>query len=422
MSKLHMIKGTIKRDAITESTVDDSLIVPMRIAQVGVRDYIMEDSETWELYTQREAFLPEHLFKQDTLDSAKGLIATHYHPWSMINSGNWDFHMKGVTMGEAKVADNKFIEMDVKVFDTTMKAYILSGISDGVSMGYYCTEVKEPGEINGESYDVYVKDISFNHLAFCAREDARGGVELGAKLDSIDIKELPDITNVILDKDLGYKTSFLEEVQKFRRDTKIKSEVNTMRQVRLDGKTYEVPDAIGARLDSLAQDNTDIKANAAEVQTKLDTAEAAKTDLQKKYDTVEGERDGLQEKVTGLETEKSDLQAKLDAAPKEEEIVAKINLANEVSQITGKEVDIKLDTVEMHKQALETLSEGINLEGKSADYIAARYDMAKENAEAEGYPVVTKRADTEEDPEEKDQGVLRVDANGHAANHFSRAK
>jgi hypothetical protein len=428
MSKLHIVKGTFRKDAIRESPSDDSIIVPMRIAQVGIREYLIEkDFEfDYEFYIQREAFLPEHLFRQETLDTAKGVVATHYHPWDMINSNNWDWEMKGVTIGEATVEDNQFIAMDVKVFDPTMKAYILSEMSDGVSMGYYCDVIPEAGELNGQPYDAYVENIRFNHLAFCAREDARGGEELGVKLDTKDLKELPDTSNVILDKDLGYKTAFLEKVQKFRRDTQNKAEVQNMKDYRLDGKSYSIPDEIAARIDTLVQDGQDASAKLdtvnkelTGVKEELATEKTDKAELQKKFDTTEGERDGLQEKVTGLETEKTDLQTKLDAAPKEEDIIARINLSKQVSEITGEEVDIKMDVTDMRKKALEKLCDGIDLEGKSADYIEARYDTVIEKHEEEGFPVVEKRTDTDEEPGEKPEGTLRIDSNGHASNHFS---
>lgn len=407
MSKenLHILRGTIRRDTIQNVQADGSVIVTVRMAQVGVREYTqwIDNGEYSEYKKSREALLPEHLFSKETLESAKGILVTYYHPWRLLDQDNWDIYAKGVTIGEPRVEDNKFLTMDVKIFDKDLQAYVLSGASDGCSIGFIQTFVPEPGEIDGAAYDGYNKDIRLNHLAFCDREDARGGVELGVKLDTID--------KIAVDTTVASKA--YENACQHRVDTqnnKNKKQGGKKMEVRLDGKVFEVDDAVAGRLDALERENGTLKTQ----------VEAAK-DLQTRIDTLTGERDAARADVATKDAKITELQARVDAAPTEEGILKAVELAGFVSKLTGETESYKTDSKELMLKALTQMYPNEKFDTKSEAYLEARMDVLKESLEKDGYPTI-KTKDSDVKDVEGRVDTLGVDGYGRASNHFSMKK
>lgn len=402
---LHILRGTIRKDTIQNVQADGSVVVTVRMAQVGVREYSqwIDNGEYSEYKKSREALLPEHLFSKETLESAKGVLVTYYHPWRLLDPDNWDIYAKGVTIGEPRVEDNKFLTMDVKIFDKELQAYVLSGVSDGCSIGFTQTFVPEPGEIDGETYDGYNANIRLNHLAFCDREDARGGVELGVKLDTID--------KIAVDTTVASKA--YENACQYRVDTQNnnnKKQGGETMEVRLDGKVFDVDSAVAARIDTLEKENGALKAQ----------VEASK-ELQTRIDAITGERDAARADITAKEAKIAELQARVDAAPTEEGILKAVGLAGFVSKLTGEEESYKTDSKELMLKALTKMYPNEKFDTKSEAYLEARMDVLKESLERDGYPTVSAK-----DPEAKDTDTrvdtLGIDNFGRAANHFSMKK
>lgn len=418
--RLNIMQAEFRKDAIRESPSDGAIIVPVRMAQVGVRSYFYENSDTWEIEEVREAFLPSELFREETLESLKGLLITHYHPWSMLNKDNWDYYSKGVSIGEPTVEDNQYITMDVKIFDETLQAYVLSGIHDGCSVGYEQIFVPEPGNINGENYDGYNSQIIFNHLAFCAREDARGGEDLGVKTD---MKHVPNLSKVSIDSRFNIKMDTIKKAQKIRRDSNNQGG-SQMAKVKIGGKEFEVDSAVASRIDTLEVFEASANSNSEALKTlRADVAERDQKlkDLQAKCDTAAGERDAYKADLDKANEQVNGMKAKMDTMLSAEDVEKKVELAGKVSKITGKDEDFKMDSKDLHLAALKAGYPEESFEGRTDSYIEARFDVLYEKFNKEGFPtnVVLEEGAGREDTVNKDSFV---DKQGRAANHYSMQK
>lgn len=403
----HIIRGTFNKDTVRDSPTDDAKIVTVRLAKIGVRTYeYMDENGDW--FTMREAILPEQLFSEDTMRSAEGAYVTYYHPWRLLDSANWEYHTKGVTIGKAWVEDNTYLVMDVKIFDKDLQAYVLSGLADGCSIGYSQEFVFQPGDLDGTEYDGYNSNIRINHVAFCDRADARGGEDLGLKLDTI--------SKSAIDSSFRADTNIFSQLKNQRidqrdpdtnPDQKPKEGVN-MAQYNLNGKTFEVPEEIAARLDALGSENESLRAQAA-TQT---------TENQARLDTITGERDATKVELEAERAKVADLQARLDAAPTEEGILKSIALAGFVSKITGVEESHRTDAKELMLKALTKMYPNEKFDTKSEAYLEARMDVLKENLDRDGYPTVLVGGDAAPANERLD--TLGIDSHGAAGNHYTR--
>lgn len=405
----HIIRGTFNKDTVRDSPTDDAKIVTVRLAKVGVRDYEYMDADgNW--FTMREAILPEQLFSEDTMASAEGAYVTYYHPWRLLDSVNWDIYTKGVTIGKAWVEDNMYLVMDVKIFDKDLQAYVLSGLADGCSIGYSQEFVWQPGEINGEAYDGYNSNIRINHVAFCDRADARGGEDLGLKLDTICKSAIDSAfradTNTNIFSQLK-KHTIDQNDPGSSPDQKPREDVN-MATYNLNGKTFEVPEEIAARLDALGSENEGLRAQLA----------SANTESQSRLDTITGERDATRAELEAERAKVADLQARLDAVPTEEGILKAISLAGFVSKITGVEESHRTDSKELMLKALTKMYPNENFDTKSEAYLEARMDVLKENLERDGYPTVMVSGSGS--AEEVRTDTMGIDATGAASNHYTR--
>jgi len=154
------------------------LTVECVITKTGVMSYLDSDGNL-----QKEAKLPEDIFAEDTIESAKGVPASKEHPNEFpIDTSNYTEHMKGMTHTNVVKEDDTYLVVSVTVFDEQLIEEIKTGIREEVSIGLECTLVEESGTYNGEDYDYKQTNIKINHIAFTKK--GRAGSDVKARLDS----------------------------------------------------------------------------------------------------------------------------------------------------------------------------------------------------------------------------------------------
>lgn len=156
------------------------------LARTGVFPYVRQNGEV-----VREAKLPEHLFSDDTVESAKGIPVTLRHPPVSDNQGlvtteTYKKYARG-SVGDTITHTEDELEGHETVWDSELMNLLRDGEMVEVSVGFRSKQVWEPGEFNGEKYDCYQTNIRFNHLAHV--EKGRGGDGVRVYLDSCDVPE-----------------------------------------------------------------------------------------------------------------------------------------------------------------------------------------------------------------------------------------
>ncbi|MCW7459553.1 DUF2213 domain-containing protein [Leptospira bandrabouensis] len=135
---------------------------------------------------RREAKLPEDLFSEDAIASARGIPATDDHPPVTENEGllttaNATRFAKGALGDSIEVGEGEILWGNETVWDEELKASLLRGEKLEVSVGSRCKIDETPGEYKGQPYDVRQTNIRFNHVAHVTK--GRAGSEVRAYLD-----------------------------------------------------------------------------------------------------------------------------------------------------------------------------------------------------------------------------------------------
>lgn len=256
-----------------------------------------------------------------------GAPVTDGHPSQMVSPLNISKFQKGHINGTVREESGK-MKADVLVTDRSAIDSVSRG-KDQLSNGYYSQYSFEPGvSPEGESYDCEQLKIRPNHVAIVAA--GRNGPECRMS-DSID-----------------------------------RPEEKSMASTTINGVSYEVSEqvsqAVGilqANLDKANQKVNDLPNVDECIKTALDTKTS---ELQKALDAKQAEVDDLKTKIpTADELEK--------LAIDREKVVSKAKALCKTVDCSGKSLaDIKSSVV------LDRCSDLKTLDGKSEDYIDARFD------------------------------------------------
>lgn len=258
---------------------------------------------------------PEEVFSPESLASLCEAPVTNDHPAVPVTSENVKQFSVGVVASPRQDGDK--IRAQVIVQDgKTIVAMKLSR-KQQLSCGYTCDLEDAEGTFNGQPYNAIQKNIRHNHVAIVDRgraPDAR------MRLDSAD--------------------AFLVEQQ-------------PMGKIRIDGVDFEVSES------------------AAQAFAKQETAQAAlATELAKaqaRADAVSAE----------LQTVKAALKSATDPAT----IVAAVQERVALEKIAGKVLTCDMSALtpgEIKRQVIAAKSPEVKLDGKSEDYVQARFDYIAE--------------------------------------------
>lgn len=167
--------------AQAQSFGDGFLRARVTIARPGVFPYLTKDGNIrW------EAKLPEDLFSDITINTAKGAPVTDGHPPiddanGMVTPENYTKYIKG-SLGDSIIIRYGMLEATETIFDAKLINDLKQGKKVEVSIGFITDVDYTPGEYNGIRYDARQTNIRINHIAHV--EAGRAGEKVRAYLDT----------------------------------------------------------------------------------------------------------------------------------------------------------------------------------------------------------------------------------------------
>lgn len=275
---------------------------------------------------RREYRPPDEAFKADSLSSLKGKPITIGHK-GLVDSGNASsIAPVGTVLSEGR-QDGETIRADIVIYNLNTDARELS-------CGYTLTLDETAGTTpSGEHYDAIQRNIKYNHVAIVPK--GRAGI---ARLNM-------DGEQIIED--------YEEIKQKGRADTMADTNLT---KIRLDsGIEYDCAPEVKVEIEKMRNDSAE-KAKA------FDT-------LQAKFDAVDAE---LKKEKEGRAKDAEENKKNFDEAVKSRVALLKVAEEHKIEKADAMtDVEIKTAVIKAVR------GDSINLEGKSADYIEAAFDMAK---------------------------------------------
>lgn len=161
---------------------DGFLRARVSIARAGVFPYLYHDGQI-----RYEAKLPEDLFSEITINTAKGSPVTDGHvpvaDGGKVTPLNYNKYVKG-SLGDEAIVKEDHIWLNETVYDRDLIEDIKSGKKVEVSIGFDTILDSTPGEFRGHKYDARQTEIKINHLAHV--EAGRGGETVRVHLDGAD--------------------------------------------------------------------------------------------------------------------------------------------------------------------------------------------------------------------------------------------
>lgn len=329
------------------------------VTNVGVFMYKNQDGST-----RRELRLPSEVFHPDSIASLKMKPITNGHPTEPVTAENVAKYGKGMTgnnpsyptswaddmwpknpeyvRGEGKeIGDGYHLAVDMTITDPDTILEIRSG-KEELSCGYSVQMDETPGVWMGIPYDVIQRKIRYNHIAVV--DQARAGEAARIRLDSTDAFCVGEVSNI----------NDMED---------------DMKSIRLDGVEYQAEAKV---IETLVKTQNDL-------QTKTDELTQVKTDTGKKISELEAERDAYKGKLDKAEADlKAAQEATNDPKRRDQEVKARMELLS----IAGKaKVEVKDgdDDLAIKKAVISKVFPKLSLDGKDVNYIAASFDIAKED-------------------------------------------
>jgi len=313
----------------TRMTRDGYLVAEARVARTGIQLYSAgELGMTGDASRVVRVYRPaEEVFHEDAMASYAHRPVTSDHPSEMVDAKNWKQYAKGQT-GDEVMRDGEFVRVPIMLLDAGAIADMNNGKRE-LSMGYTMDLDTTAGTTpDGEQYDAVQRKLRMNHLALVPR--ARGGAQL--KMG-----------------DNHEEDSTMSEVK--------------LQTVTVDGLSVQTTDAGAQAISKLTGELQDAR-------TALTAAETThKTTLATK-DAELATKDAKIDDLTGKQLSDADLDAKVT------ERADLIATAKGVADLdyTGK------SAADIRSTAVAANLGQTAIDGKSVEYVAARFDILAEDS------------------------------------------
>lgn len=342
--------GAVKFDA--QVTGEGWIQAVCPVTRTGVFSYQMPDGTVL-----RELRHPDDVFSSASLKTLE-MIPLQVRHVAMLTPDNCKELQAGHVGQDIKVGA-PYVWAPVRITTQEGIDAAKSGV-DQLSCGYFCNVVAEKGVYNGEEYDARQKDIVYNHLALC--EQARLGPELRFAMDAQDA---------------------IQAERDSRLDSDPKKENPMLVKVTLPtGHAYDAAPEVGTEYRRLTEELATTKQAMATADSAAKAAAAeAKRLSDAEIEKLKGERDAIQGK---LDTALADLK-KVPAQIKDS-VRARINLEAAAAKVLDEADVAKLDGMDddqIRKAVIMAKQPDAKLDGKSAEYILARFDSLIENLDEE---------------------------------------
>lgn len=288
------------------------------VTRIGVFTYQNADGTI-----RKELRHPDDVLARDSLETLKMIPITVGHPQELVTVSNADKLSVGSTGENARV-DGRHIVVPLTI---TAKAGI-DAVKEGrqeLSLGYKLDLIEEAGNYDGESYTHRQRNIRYNHLAIV--DQARAGRAARLNLDGIEAAVL----------------------QPF--------EEKTMLKVNVDGIMYDAAPEVVNHLNKQTA-----RADEADAALKAEKSRADKAEAER--DEAKGRADKAEKALVGT----------IAGDELHQRVQARVALESKVARVVNIDDASKLDDRALMVKALEAKHEGLKLDGKSDDYVTARFD------------------------------------------------
>lgn len=317
--------------------------------RVGVFTYMKSDGTV-----QKEFRPPEEVFNEDSINSFKMIPITDEHR-GLINAKNAKQVQVGITGQEFKKDDN-YLAPFIKIFDKEIISQIKINGKRGLSFGYTVELEKADGIYDGEKYDYIQRNIRGNHLAIV--NQGRAGLKARMRIDSEDAFCVNN----------NFNNNYM------------------LKKIKIDSVEFEVAEEVAEKLDSSA--------------TIISALEAKNKELSLKTDSLQGENDGLKSQIENFKKQDN---AKLI----EDKIKSKMSLINKAKIILNCDEDlVNLSERQIHEKVISSIQPSAKFDGKSDEYVLARFDSIIEfnsNSKiSEHFKIASKKEDSLENNDNSD--------------------
>lgn len=319
---------------ITDSMLSDDggfLTVDVPITRAGVFPYKRADGNM-----QMEAKLPEEIFSEATVASARAKPITDQHPPEEVTLHNVSKYGKGMSHTDSRVEDN-MLKVSVTVTDHALIDRIKSGKQREISIGFLSDIVPEQGVYEGDAYQFAQRNVDINHIAIVDKGRAGSTVAIRADSDAWQI-----------DNNEGGKR---------------------MAKYKIDEQEFEVP--------------SEVKSHLEKQEAQLETAQNKAKD----YDTLQGQHDALKADLKAKETELQEAQEnQLSADELDKAVEQRMELVSGAKTLLGDSFEFTGKTEREIKEAV-ILKRNPEFKGdsKSDDYVNAFYDATVTQAQKQGF-------------------------------------
>lgn len=294
---------------------------------------------------------------EEMMKTLSGLPLTNNHPDELVSPENASDYIVGMTSDQPKKilapvrngdgTDEEFIQQRLTVFNKDTMQDINRKRKSQISLGYQCQLDFTPGVYKGQEYDCVQRNIRVNHVSLV--QNARGGSNCKLILDGEE--QTINLDGVSIDENIPKE----ENVKTFI----------------LDGKEYKVEDDVYSLLTSL--------------KTQCDEAEEKISSKEKTLERLTAQKDDLESKIKVQNDED-------DTAKFREAVKARVSLESQASKVLDESVALDgLSEIEIKKKVVKKLRPSLLLDGKSEDYVDARYEIALEDFNADESDEVSNR-------------------------------
>jgi len=293
--------------------------------------------------------MEEEVFSENALSSLSGLPITNNHPSELVNPENASEYVVGmasenpkrIKVGETEDYEDSedYVQQKLTIFDDATINMIVNKEKSEMSLGYQCTLDMTSGEYKGERYDCIQRDIRYNHGSIV--EQARGGKNCRILLDGTNEVILDGLSGVEIDNTKGEEPN----VKKFL----------------FDGTEYQVEDSVHTLLTNFVKNLDEAKG----------LAKSHKSELERKTAIC----DDYQSQIKVLKDSSDNTEAFKSA------VKLRVELEGQGKKVLGEEVVLdSLTDREIKEKVVEKVRPDTKLDGKSDDYVDARFEIALEDS------------------------------------------
>lgn len=318
----------------TRRTADGYLVAEAKVARTGIQEYLGSEMGMPEKPVVRVYRPEEEVFSHDAMNTYAYRPMTNNHPSEQVTSENWKDLSIGHT-GSDVARDGEFVRVPLVMMDQKAINDYEAGKRE-LSMGYEAEIIFQDGVTpDGQKYDAIQKNLRMNHLALVDR--ARGGDQLRIGDDNPNPPK----------------------------EKHTMSDIKT-RTIMVDGLSVETTDAGAQAIEKLQGDLR--KANQSLTDTQA-THKQEIADKDREFAKVEAERDELK----GKQLSDADMDKKVQERA---DLVAKAKALHDADYSGKSDADIR-------KEVVKAKVGDAAIEGKSQEYIDARFDILVESGVAD---------------------------------------